>query len=125
MPKFVVGLILVVQLLIFPTLSLAALGDPKCNDPNTPTSLRCIPYFIGNLADKAFIFAGICAVFFVAFGGIKLITSSGDPQRVESAKKTLTFAIIGLLIILLSFVIIKFTAKVTNVNCKVIGIGGC
>lgn len=125
MPKLFVGLVLVVQLLIFPTLTFAAPGDPNCNDPNTPTSLRCIPYFIGNIADKAFIFAGICAVFFIAFGGIKLITSSGDPQRVESAKKTLTFAIIGLLIVLLSFVIVKFTAKVTNVNCKVIGIGGC
>src|SRR3989344_6894071 len=105
MPKMFVGLILVVQLLIFPALALAQ--DPKCNDPNTPTSLRCIPFFVGNLADKAFIFAGICAVFFVSFGGIKLITSSGDPSKVESAKKTLTFAIIGLLIILLSFVIIK------------------
>lgn len=97
----------------------------NCNDPNTPTSLACIPYFVGNIADKALILAAVLAVFFITLGGIKLITSGGNPLRVDSAKKTFTFAIIGLLIILFSFVMLRAIVKVINVDCKVIGLTGC
>lgn len=96
-----------------------------CTDLTTPTSLSCIQFFLGNILDKALIFASIAAVFFVSFAGIKFLTSGGDPIRVERAKKTLTYAVVGLLIILLSFTIVKVVSKVTSVDCKILGIGGC
>lgn len=95
-----------------------------CLNPNAPTSLKCLPFFVGNITDSALILAGVLAVFFVSFAGIKFLTSGGDPQKVESAKKTLTFAIVGLLIILLSFTILKIVARVTNTNPKTIGVQG-
>ena len=50
--------------------------------------------------------AGLLAVFFIIFGGFQYITARGDEEQVKSSKKTLTNAIIGLVIIILSYVIV-------------------
>lgn len=55
-------------------------------------------------------FAGALAVLFIIIGGIEFIASAGNPQRLEGAKKTLTYAIIGLVIVLLSTVILNLVA---------------
>ncbi len=51
-------------------------------------------------------FAGGIAILFIIIGAVQMITSSGNPQRLETAKKTLTYAVIGLLAVLLSSVIL-------------------
>lgn len=50
----------------------------------------------------------LLAFFFVIFGGFKWLMSSGDKKQVEEAQKTLQYAIIGLVVVLLSFFIINF-----------------
>ena len=51
-------------------------------------------------------FAAAIAVLFIIIGGILYITSAGNKDRAESAKKTLLYAIIGLIVIVLSYVIV-------------------
>ncbi len=80
-------------------------------------SLKCIPYLFQNVVTAALIFAGAIAVIIVIISGIKFITSSGDPKQVEGAKQTMTYAIIGLVLVLLSFVIVNFIGAVTGANC--------
>ena len=84
---------------------------------NGAATLQCIPAVFKNVVSWAFILAGIAAVFFIIFSGIKFITSGGDPKQVEEARKTMTYAIIGLLVILLSFAIINIIAGITGVSC--------
>lgn len=93
-----------------------------CNDPNIPASLKCIPFFFNNIIAFAMALVGSLAVFFIVLSGIKFLTSGGDPSKVEGAKKSLTYAIVGLVIILMSFVVIKVISTVTGVECQVIGI---
>jgi hypothetical protein len=123
LPRLVVYLVLFFNLILFPNMALAQAAD--CSDPDKPTSLQCIPVFLGNIADKAVILAGFAAVIFITYAGIKFMTSSGDPIRLASAKKTLIFAIIGLLIILFAYFAIKLAAFTTGVECSVLGIGDC
>ncbi len=52
-------------------------------------------------------FLGLVATIFVIYGGFLYITSQGDDGNVEKAKKILTFAAIGILIILISFALIN------------------
>ncbi len=52
-------------------------------------------------------FLGLVATVFVIYGGFLYITSQGDDGNVEKAKKILTFAAIGILIILISFALIN------------------
>lgn|GEM_PF-988250 len=54
--------------------------------------------------------SGLVAVFFVAYGGIKLTTSQDSPDQVAGARKTILNAVIGLAIALLASQIIKFIA---------------
>ncbi len=80
-------------------------------------SLDCIPVIFSQLVYWAFSFAGIVAVFFIIWGGIKLLNSGGDKTQVAEAKKTLTFAIIGLIIILLSAFMVKIIAYISGAQC--------
>jgi hypothetical protein len=51
---------------------------------------------------------GILAVVMLIVGGVKYITSGGDSNRVNSAKNTVLYAIIGLVIAALAQVIARF-----------------
>ena|SRR3989344_4038400 len=51
--------------------------------------------------------AGLVAVLFLLVGGFRYITSAGNEETAEQAKKIITNAIIGIVIIILSFVIVR------------------
>lgn len=51
---------------------------------------------------------GIAAVIMIIIGGFKYVTSSGDTGNVTSAKNTILFAVIGLVIVVLAQVIVNF-----------------
>jgi cytochrome bd-type quinol oxidase subunit 2 len=51
--------------------------------------------------------AGLVAVLFLLIGGFRYITSAGNEETAEQAKKIITNAIIGIVVIILSFVIVR------------------
>lgn len=61
-------------------------------------------------------FAGIVLFVILVVGGFKYITSGGDPKAIEGAKKTLTYAVAGLVVILVSYLILVLISNVTGVN---------
>jgi uncharacterized membrane protein len=84
---------------------------------NGVATLSCLPIVFGNIVDWAIALAGLTAVFFIIFSGIKFLTSGGDPKQVDGAKKTLTYAIAGLIIVFISFAIIKLIGTITGATC--------
>lgn len=54
--------------------------------------------------------AGLIAVFFIFWGAIQLLFSRGNPTQVGAAKSTIWNAVLGLVLILLSYVIISYVA---------------
>jgi hypothetical protein len=84
---------------------------------NGVATLRCIPAVMQNVITFALIASGVVALFFIIWAGAKMVTSGGDQKRVEGARKTLTWAIIGLVLILLSFFIINMLSYFTGVDC--------
>lgn len=57
---------------------------------------------------------GVVAVIMIIIGGFRYVTSGGDSARVTSAKNTILYAIIGLVIAALAQVIARFVlTKVT------------
>ena len=54
------------------------------------------------------IVVGVVAVVMIIFGGLKYITSGGDSSNVSSAKNTIIYAIIGLVIVALAQFIVRF-----------------
>lgn len=57
-------------------------------------------------------FMGIFAVAAIIYSGIMYITSGGDSAQAENAKKNLTWAIIGTVIISLSLAIVNFVQTI-------------
>lgn len=51
---------------------------------------------------------GLLSVAFIIYGGVKYAMSAGDSAKVKSAKDTLMYAIIGLIVAILAYAIVNF-----------------
>ena len=51
---------------------------------------------------------GVASVIMIIVGGFKYVTSSGDSNSVNSAKNTILYAVVGLVVIALAQVIVRF-----------------
>jgi hypothetical protein len=59
----------------------------------------------------------IVALFMFVLGGFELLTSRGNPDMVKKGKETLVWATIGIIVITLSYAILKFVFEsLTKVN---------
>ncbi|MEI6237338.1 MAG: pilin [Candidatus Saccharibacteria bacterium] len=57
---------------------------------------------------------GVICVIMIIYGGFRYVTAGGDSARVGDAKNTILYAIVGLVIVALAQVIVKFVlSKVT------------
>lgn len=54
------------------------------------------------------IVVGVIAVIMIIIGGLKYIMSSGDSNNINSAKNTILYAIIGLVVVAFAQIIVKF-----------------
>lgn len=60
-----------------------------------------------NLVSLALLIAGVVFLAIMIVGGITWITSGGDKQAIESARSRITNALIGIVIVLSIFAIVK------------------
>lgn len=63
---------------------------------------------IGNVTTWVLGFSAAVAVLFLIVGGLQYITASGNEKRAEAAKSTILYAVIGLVVILLAYVVVGF-----------------
>lgn len=59
---------------------------------------------------------GVLAIVFIVVGGIKYATSGGDEKKVASAKNTILYAVIGLVLGLLANTIIKLVLSALGIT---------
>lgn len=67
-----------------------------------------LPVLIGRIINVFFGFLGIVLLGYILYAGYLWMTASGEPKRVQQAKDTIRNAIIGLVIIVSSFAIVRF-----------------
>lgn len=67
-----------------------------------------LPDVVVSILNAVIAIAGIIAVIFVIVGGVQYMTSSGDPGKTKKAKDTILYAVIGLVVCVLSFAIVNF-----------------
>lgn len=63
---------------------------------------------VGNVLNAIYGIIAVIAVVMIVIAGIKYSTSQGDPGKVQSAKGTILYAIIGLAITISAFAITNF-----------------
>lgn len=62
-----------------------------------------INYFLGIL--------GLIAVAFLIYAGVLMVTAGGAEEQVTKARKIIMYAVIGIVIILLSYTIVTFVSS--------------
>jgi hypothetical protein len=67
-----------------------------------------IQTILTNIQKNLSILGEIVAGIFIIIGGYQMLTSAGDPQKFETGKKTLFFAFVGFLVILIYDKIVEF-----------------
>ena len=65
-----------------------------------PAIIRVINFVLGFLA--------LVAIIFVIVGGIRILASAGNEENVTKGRKTIVFAIIGLIVVFFARVIVGF-----------------
>lgn len=85
-------------------------GDGKVDGADTAgeSSQSKLDGVIKTVVNILSVIVGIIAVIAVILGGAKYITSGGDSGKVASAKNTVIYALVGLIIVALSQVIVRF-----------------
>ena len=91
--------------------------DWRTCSSNGVATISCIPIIILNFIYWGILLSGSIAVIVIIIGGIRFLVSGGDPKKLDQARKTIAFAVLGLVLVMLSFFIIKFMGSVTGVGC--------
>lgn len=81
-----------------------------------PASLSNLEGVYSNVVKYAFGIAGIVLFILLIMAGFRFITSGGDPKAVEGAKRTMTSALFGFIIILVAYLILVVIKLITGVD---------
>lgn len=63
---------------------------------------------ITTITNVAFFLIGAISVIMIIWSGFRYITSNGDAGNVKSAKDTLMYSVVGLIVALLGYAIVRF-----------------
>ncbi len=83
-------------------------GDRTCSSGTGRSPQESMNEMISQIVNIISVIVAVVAVIMIIFGGFKYITSGGDSNNITSAKNTILYAIIGLIIVALAQFIVKF-----------------
>ncbi|KKU12184.1 MAG: hypothetical protein UX19_C0005G0016 [Candidatus Woesebacteria bacterium GW2011_GWA1_45_8] len=86
---------------------------------SSAATLQDLEVVFANIVSAILGFAGIVLFVLLIMGGFKYITAGGDPKAVDGAKKTLTYAIVGFVLVASAFLILRFIEVFTGINVTV------
>ena len=69
---------------------------------------RTVNDLIKQIIEVLSVIIGVTAVIMIMVGGFKYITSAGDSNNISSAKNTILYALVGLVVVALAQLIVKF-----------------
>ena len=79
-----------------------------------PTGAGAISQFLSNLISLIYLFAAIILVFMLMWGAFEWITSEGEKEKLDSARKKIINALIGMVLLALVFAIIRVFGMFTG-----------
>lgn len=80
------------------------------------SAIGCIPFKDASITTQFFIkwalgVGGGIGLFFIALSGIRIATTKGDPKRLQDARDSLTAAVVGIALIVLSIFLVRFISQ--------------
>ena len=115
---FITFLTLATTKLVFANQAMAqtkAWEEKTCQIGGVAT-IQGVACLIANVLSVTLSLIGLAGFIMLIIGSIRWLISGGNAQNIESARKTITFAIIGLVVALSSFMIMNLIARFTGIN---------
>jgi len=115
--RFVLLVALVLGVIAVPTAPVGAINvikDSNVCNAGTKDSSVCaakddaIDPLVSTIVNVLLFAIGTISVIMIIVGGLRYVTSNGDASQVTAAKNTILYAVIGLVVALLAFVIVNF-----------------
>lgn len=82
----------------------------------SPAPLSAGTEIFEGILSAAIPFAGIVLFVMLVIGGFQFLTSGGDPKKAGAARNTLTYAIIGIVLVALAYLILVIISEFTGVE---------
>jgi Type IV secretion system pilin len=79
-----------------------------CQTTNTTSPLLGPGGVLTKIVNIVSVVGGIVAVIFLIIAGIEFVSSGGDPQRIDTAKNTIIYVIVGIVVIAVAQIIVNF-----------------
>ena len=83
---------------------------------DAPAQLSDIPTYFGNVLQAMIPFIGIVSFVMILVGGFKILTSSGDPKGIAGGRQTITLAVAGIALAIISWLVLVLVHSVTGVD---------
>ncbi|MDR2063584.1 MAG: pilin [Candidatus Nomurabacteria bacterium] len=112
--RFVTGIGAVGAMLIGRSIALASPlkeGADAARGKGMPADLFGENGTFTQITNTILVVIGIVSVFMLIYGGLRYILSGGDSKKVVDAKNTVMYAIIGLIIVFLSYALVNFVIE--------------
>jgi heme/copper-type cytochrome/quinol oxidase subunit 2 len=72
---------------------------------------RSLPEIIGNIIQWVLGLIGVVLLIMFIYGGVLYATSAGNEEKIETGKKVMLYAIIGVVIIALAFALTRYVIQ--------------
>ena len=82
-------------------------GTAVCNASGSDS----FPKFMGNIVSVLLYALGAVAVIMIVVGGFKYVTSNGDSNNIQSAKNTILYSVVGLVVAIAAQMIVTFVVS--------------
>ena len=132
--KLKIGVVLAICLVVVATPAVLAVSagtafaatDPKASvcegvglaggscDPDASQSGPTVNSTVKLAVNILSFIVGVASVIMIMIGGFKYVISSGDSGNVQGAKNTILYAVIGLIVVALAQVIVRFVLNSTT-----------
>jgi|GEM_PF-869369 len=84
--------------------------------------IKALEIIFSNILSVVTTLAGIAVLIVLISGGFNWMTSGGDPKKAESARNTITYAIVGIILMIIAWLILRFIHEFTGVNVTIFNI---
>ena len=89
-------------------------GYQSSRGDNTPAQLDGDQGVFKTVSNVLLFVTGAVSVIMLIFGGIKYTTSNGDQNAVTSAKNTIMYAVVGIVVAIFAYAIVGFVINAFN-----------
>lgn len=91
-------------------------------DPKEPAGLPALQKLIENLITFSVAVAFIVLTVMLFIGGVKYLTSGGEQKEIQSAHQTMTWALLGIVILILGWIFIQLVANFSGADVTKFGL---